>query len=112
MHGFAGEGQPAPNSLWSESEQPARSARSLAPSPALPVNAGQALGGEAGPFVLLAGFGGEPGGEEKGTSIKPEWGTCTFVHKASLRGWKLAQGEGLGHGGKGMLLNDNIKTSF
>lgn len=99
MHGFEGEGQPAGNSLWSESEQPAQNARSLSRSPPRKRRAG--IGGEPGPFALLARFGGEPGREDKGTSIKPEWGTCTFLHKASLRGWKLAQGEGLGHREKG-----------
>lgn len=65
MHGFEGEGQPARNSLWSESEQPARNARSLSGSALLPVNAGQALGGEPGPFALLAGFGGGSQEERK-----------------------------------------------
>lgn len=77
------------------SQQPARNARSLSRSP--PSKRRSGVGGEPGPFALFPCFGGEPGGEEKGTSIKPEWGTCTFLHKASLRGWKLAQGEGLGH---------------
>lgn len=98
MHGFEGEGQPARNSLWSESEQPAQNARSLSCSP--PSKRRSGIGGKPGPFALLTWFEGEPGGEQKGTSIKPEWGTCTFWYKASLRGWKLAQGEGLGHRGR------------
>lgn len=98
MHDFEGEGQPARNSLWSESEQPARNVHSLSCSP--PGKRRSGIGGKPGPFTLLTQFGGEPRGEQKGTSIKLERGTCTFSYKASLRGWKLAQGEGLGHRGR------------
>lgn len=108
MHGSEGEGQPARNSLWLQSEQPAPNARSLSCS--LPSKRRSGVGGEPRPFARLTWFGGEPGGEKQGTSIKPEQGTCTFLHKASLRGWKLAQGEGLGHRDSGMPPNDKINT--
>lgn len=96
MHGFEGEGQPARNSLWSESQPPARNARSLSRSP--PSKRRSGTGGRTRAIrsaQWLWGWG-EPRVEEKGTLIKPEQGTCTFLHKASLRGWKLAQWEGLG----------------
>lgn len=92
MHGFEGEGQPAQNSLWSESEQPARNARSLSCSP--PSKRRSGIGGKPGPFALLTWFGGEPGREQKGTSIKPKRGTCTFLYKASLRAGNWHRGRG------------------
>lgn len=73
MLDFEGEGQPAQNSLWSESEQPA-------PECALPLPLSSQQtqvrrwggGGGPGPFALLSCFGGEPGGKQKGTKMKPE----------------------------------------
>lgn len=79
MLDFEGEGQPAQNSLWSESEEPA-------PECALPLLLSSCkhrsgVGGEPGPFALLSCFGGEPGGEQKGTKMNPEGELILFCTK-------------------------------
>jgi len=62
-------------------------------------------------FALL--FWGGARRRAKRNKNEPRRRTYTFLHKASLRGWKLAQGEGLGHReGEGMPLNDKINASF
>lgn len=96
MHGVAGEGQPAWSSQGLESKLPAPNARSLSRSPPSKRQV-RLWGGKPGPFAQFAWIGaGAARKKAEGTSIKPQQGTSTFLHKASLRGWKLAQGEGLG----------------
>lgn len=84
MHGFEGEGQPARTSLWSQSEQPAPNARSLSGSP--PSERKSGVGGEPGPFALLACFGGEPGGEQEGKINKARTRNLHFLAQSIFEG--------------------------
>lgn len=69
-----------------------------APSPALlPANAGQALGGEPGPFAPLSGFEGVVGGAErrgKGNINKARTRNLHFLAQSILEGLETGTGGG------------------